>query len=241
MGKLSFEHVPPKSAFNKATVVEYKWEDKLHQRRSKGKHRQGGVGSYTLCETCNNNTGDWYAREYVKWARTCHDILVNWSNLGIEHGSICLVNVYPLRFLKQVVTCLFSVVGEPTGDGFAKSAPELVRFVQETHNQDLPAGFRFFLNLYGYSRTGNTALRRSFLSGKITVQHGPNGELIPVSASVFDEITHPPFQLIMTQDNMPFPNAVEITNFSDFGYDDQVDLEISLRVVRSDSPYPGAG
>jgi hypothetical protein len=67
------------------------------------------------------------------------------------------------------------------------------------------------------------------------------GNLIPLDANIFDEIAHPPFQLVMTQDNDPFNGATEITDFKNFAYDDQVNLKIALRLISSDSPYPGAG
>lgn len=73
-GDLSFEHVPPQSAFNKTTVIEYTLESWTTKRKVKGKQRQGGVGEHTLCEQCNNDTGSWYADEYVKWAKTAFDI-----------------------------------------------------------------------------------------------------------------------------------------------------------------------
>jgi hypothetical protein len=68
-GALSFEHVPPQEAFNKSTVIEYTVESWVTKRRVKDKQQQGGIGQYTLCETCNSNTGAWYGGEYVKWAR----------------------------------------------------------------------------------------------------------------------------------------------------------------------------
>lgn len=240
-GPLSFEHVPPQAAFNKATAVEYKWKDNVTQSKSKGKSIQGGVGAYTLCEQCNNDTGSWYANEYVKWARTCHRIMMNWNSAQVAGGTVCFLSVHPLRFLKQIVTCFFSEVGAPGGDVFARNNPGLVQFVLDKQDNNLPAGIRFFMNLYNYSMP-STSLRRFPLAGKITVQHDANFQSItPVSASVFSEIAHPPFQLAMTLDNMQFPGATEITDFSQHKYDDSVNLEIDLRVVSSAVPYPGAG
>jgi len=92
-GELSFEHVPPKAAYNKITVIEYEWEQHVQNRKSKGRSRQGGAGAYTLCEQCNNNTGPWYGDEYVKWARSCHDIMLLWNRYNITQGSVCLHNL----------------------------------------------------------------------------------------------------------------------------------------------------
>src|SRR5215213_3546525 len=84
-GQLSFEHLPPRAAFNKATVIQYKLEDVVNtSRKSKGKPKQGGTGAFTLCENCNNMTGGLYGKEYVKWTRNCFDILRQWERHRIS-------------------------------------------------------------------------------------------------------------------------------------------------------------
>lgn len=102
-GKLSFEHVPNRAAYNKITTIEYSWEDEyIHKKQTKGKIRQGGIGEYTLCEKCNNNTGHWYGGEYTRWARACFEYLRNRKPSSVEpdEAVLTLYNVYPLRFLK---------------------------------------------------------------------------------------------------------------------------------------------
>jgi hypothetical protein len=240
-GDLSFEHVPPRAAYNKATVIGYKWEDFTKNQMKKGKSLQGGAGAYTLCVNCNNNTGSWYGNEYVKWSRTCLDVMRYWSIRKITFGTVFLHNVYPLRFLKQIVTCFFSLTGAPGGAVFANNFPGLAQFVLDKHNTTLPPGFRFFMNLYKPSNTGSTQLRRWPISGKISVAQDANGNLISMNSSIFDEIAHPPFQLVMTMENDPFREATEITSFKDYDYDEQVNIQLQLRVVDSTSPFPGAG
>ena len=43
-------------------------------------NQQKGAGNYTLCKECNNNTGDWYADEYIKFANEIGYILTNEIN-----------------------------------------------------------------------------------------------------------------------------------------------------------------
>jgi hypothetical protein len=236
-GDLSFEHVPPKAAYNKATIIEYRWENFTENRKSKGRSLQGGAGAYTLCEGCNNNTGSWYANEYVKWSRACRDVMIYWNKTNITFGTVFLNNVYPLRFLKQIVTCFFSLIGAPGEAAFANSYPGLAQFVLDKGNTILPSGFRFFINLYKYSDTGNTQLRRWPLVAKISVDQN----LTPVDATSFDEIAHPPFQLLMTMEDDPIKWATEITSFKDYGYNDKVNMQLQLRVTDSTSRLPGAG
>ena len=243
-GALSFEHVPPQEAFNKSTVIEYTLESWATKRRVKGKQQQGGIGQYTLCETCNNNTGSWYGREYVKWAQIGFDVLSQHSShfANITQTAVILKNVYPLRFLKQVVTCFFSVINSPQAE-FAKNNPALVKFVLDKTETSLPADYQFYLRLYKQSSL-KTALRRYPLAGKIDVTYtkdesGAIKSFENAEPSAFSEISHPPFMLIMTH-GTSFPNATNITHFKDYQYDDEVEMTLLLKIGESTSPLPGS-
>lgn len=238
-GPMNEEHVPPKNAFNKETVIQYSLEDRIKKKTPKGRKIQGGIRGFTLCETCNRNTGNWYGREFTDWAKVCHELIPRWDKFGIKGSIVTLHNVYPLRFLKQVVTCFFSEQGK-YGLGFLQNNPALAQFVLETDNTRLPSGFRFFMNLYRRSPT--TSLRRYPIAGRIPVRLNINaGQIEAQGAYVFSEIAHPPFQLLMTEENHDYPDTTEITYFKDYEYDEKVaDLPLQLRVVNSSSPYPGA-
>ena len=230
-GQLSFEHVPNRAAYNRATIIEYSCEDMLLQRQAARKRIvQGGVGRYTLCERCNNNTGHWYGGEYTKWARACFDFLAACQAAGTVPGeaAVTLHNVYPLRFIKQVVVCFFSVA-----PGLRHTHPQLVQYVLGKEENRLPEGCRFFLNFYHGPK-----LRRWPIAGKITVAYG-NGRLIPLSGSVLSEITHPPFALIMA-DETGFVGAGEITGFTRYEYDQVENVTLNLRVIRGESLLPGS-
>ncbi len=75
-GPLSFEHVPPKSAFNDKPIVWRVGRDALDNLPSaRGQIKQKGAGAYTLCPTCNNKTGGWYGSAYAKWAYQGMDLV----------------------------------------------------------------------------------------------------------------------------------------------------------------------
>lgn len=242
IGKLSYEHVPPQKAYNDATAIEYEWEDAISiSKQGKGRQRQGGLGAYTLCEQCNSDTGSWYGSEYVKWARTGHSILQRWVASGVSESTFTILNVYPLRFLKQTVTMFFSLIGQYSGPVFSANHPQLMEFVLDRENNQLPGGFRFWMNFYPYNYSGPTSLRRMPLAAKITVIQDANGRPIGVQNSAsFDEIAHPPFALYMTMDSEVFPNAQEISAFKQYGYEEMVNIPLNLRVMNSSSRYPGA-
>jgi len=78
--KLSFEHVPPRSAFNDhpvfvADIKELigKWDGEI--KNIKGKIHQLGSGDYTLCEKCNSDTGAWYGNAFADWAYQAFRVL----------------------------------------------------------------------------------------------------------------------------------------------------------------------
>ena len=206
-GSLSYEHVPNREAYNKETIIGYSWEDVfVKKEKTKGKMVQGGIGEYTLCEKCNNDTGHWYGGEYTRWARACFEFLNNRkpSSVELDEAIITLHDVYPLRFLKQVVVCFFSVA-----PGLAQTYPGLVQYVLNKEEKHIPEECQFFLNFYFGAKP---TLRHWPLAAKITVVH-QEGKLLPVACSVISEITHPPFELVMS-DKMGFERAGNITPFT---------------------------
>jgi len=61
---LSFEHVPPEKAFNDKPAFLIPFEEAIHlgpddEPQSRPRKQQRGMGGFTLCESCNSNTGSW--------------------------------------------------------------------------------------------------------------------------------------------------------------------------------------
>lgn len=75
--KLSFEHAPPKSAFNNKPIHLVD-SDQMFQENFKYTNEalsQKGWGQFTLCESCNNNTGSWYGDSFKDFAQQGMEIL----------------------------------------------------------------------------------------------------------------------------------------------------------------------
>lgn len=101
--KLSFEHYPPKSCFNNEKVI------------IQGKIRQKGLGDYTLCEQCNNNTGAWYVPEYEKLVNEIALVLDKEnnefdSNPPVTGISFEIDNINPLLCAKQMLVIMCSLM-----------------------------------------------------------------------------------------------------------------------------------
>ena len=65
---LTFEHIPPKAAFNRFNLRLYDFLDYIVHSNSKYMPAQKGAGKYSLCASCNNLTGDWYGAAYAEFA-----------------------------------------------------------------------------------------------------------------------------------------------------------------------------
>jgi len=150
-GPLSFEHVPPRAAFNDRPVVAIPFDQALslgpNDETPKGKIQQRGMGGYTLCERCNNNTGAWYGPAFVEWCYRGLDILIR---AGGKPSLIYLHHIIPLQIIKQVVTMFFSAVRED----WHKKNQELVEFVLNPERRYLPPqyGFYVYYNIQGTLR-----------------------------------------------------------------------------------------
>jgi hypothetical protein len=206
-GKLSFEHVPPKRAFNdhgvfEADIVKMLASAWVPGEKPKDGHiNQKGAGRYTLCESCNNNTGSWYGPTYVEVAKQAMYLLYR------SRGNISLAypyRMFPLRFLKQIVTMFFSACGP----GLQENNPYLVRFVLDRETRVLPPKFQFYAYLH---HPDSSAMRQSGLTG---VTRGPS------NIHVFSEIAFPPFGLIMSVDgHRPIDHRLcNITHLHEYEY-----------------------
>jgi hypothetical protein len=228
VGKLSFEHVPPHSAFNDHRVLCVTFERVLsgeHPDEFSGPYQQKGAGAYTLCESCNNNTGSWYGAAYADWAAQAMQILVGTRGRPTLEYPFRLS---PLKVLKQVV-CMFFSVNAPL---FHTKQPDLVRFVLNKELNIFPAHVRVYA-FYTLSNRSRTSPVSGVLKGL-----GSDSS----SVHVFSEVTFPPFGFVMTMDNSPPPQSgfCEISSFSKFGYRDwRTGITMKLPLMPIYTLYPG--
>ena len=127
--KLTFEHIPPESAFNDVAVKVYPFEEavKLHTG-SDGRlpwdftglrwdHiQQRGGGDFFLCSDCNNNTGSWYVSEYSKFTNTLHEVIASTKPNPGERLVVTLEKLYPQRIFKAIMTMFCDINNGCFGD-----------------------------------------------------------------------------------------------------------------------------
>jgi hypothetical protein len=76
---LTFEHVPPECAFNDKPFIYTTLMEGMDIGPNdplKGTLQRKGMGAYTLCGRCNNQTGKWYGDAFGKWAVQGREILL---------------------------------------------------------------------------------------------------------------------------------------------------------------------
>lgn len=218
---LSFEHVPPRSAYNNKTVLKSTLEDLLNlppDVQGNYKISQKGAGEYTLCEKCNNNTGKWYGGEYVKLAhRALHVIHQATSNkVTFNTGKF-----YPLRFLKQVMSFFCSI----NDANFAKSNPDLQEFILNKDRLGFPQNMflSMYLNMKGKGRYFP-------LSAKGEIGRG---------FEIISEFSFPPFGFVFSIDKPIMDNRLfDVKFFSSYGYNQGVILSFQLFLLATFSRYP---
>ncbi len=221
-GKLSFEHVPPRRAFNDRPLLLQRFEDleKEGPESRRGRISQLGAGGYTLCERCNNVTGSWYGPAFIEWA---------YQGMGILQHTESRPSLYypfhicPLRVIKQIICMFFSA----NSDKFHQAQPDLVRLVlnQETRGLDPKIRIFVYFNASGRSRMTGVAAAMNIFTG--TVQ-------------VISEISFPPFGYVMALSSRPSDERlVDISFMADFRYKDWKDVSLKLPVLPIYTMYPG--
>jgi len=223
IGPLSFEHIPPRKAFNERPVIKAQFEELVGlgpDEPIRGPTQQRGMGEYTLCPRCNNDTGSWYAKDFVDWCYQGFEILLRSKG----NPSLVYLNyLIPLRILKQIITMFFSV----NGPDFCDANPELVKFVLNRDKKYLSPKYRFFVYYNISSR-----LRCSGVSARVDIN--------TQNMCVFSEVNYFPYGYVMTFDSSPpDPRLFEITHFSTYSYNEFKVMTIKLPVLPTHLWFPG--
>ncbi|MGA1870589.1 MAG: hypothetical protein ACMUJM_18800 [bacterium] len=223
-GQLSYEHVPPEKAFNNRKLVKVGIEKMFSITSTslpKGKFSQKGMGAYTLCPQCNNNTGSWYANKFIDWCNQCMEILIKTKSAP---SLIYIQYMYPLEILKQIAAMFFSC----ERDRFHLFNQDLVRFVLNKHQRELPEFYRFFI---AYNASGLYKIISTV--GLLDLGNRKR--------SIFSEIAFPPFVYVMTThgDMPPDKRLYEITYFKNYVFNYPKAMEVKLPVLPINTGIPG--
>lgn len=208
-GKLSFEHIPPRAAFNDKPIYVQSYDQLLEENsRHFGKKSKNnkGFGGYTLCQNCNNNTGSWYGKDFTNFAQQGMSIIKDFKTPFFVTG---LYDIKPLNVVKQILSMFMSA----DKSGHLSSQKELVDFILIKELTEIPKKYKIFL----YS---NFSLTRRLIGHSI-VYLGNQG------IHKWSEINFKPFGYFFTEESEPADKSMcDISYFGNYKYDEQVKIKI---------------
>ncbi len=221
---LTFEHIPPRSAFNDNERVFTTLHDHL-SGRSHTKFRRG-LGTFSLCQACNNKTGALYGAAYVEWARQALGFV---EQVPDAIPQMLPFEIRPLPVIKQL--CVMAIAMAP--ESSLTYHEEIRAFVLNHESQCLPSKYRLYayLNVDGGPR---------FESGMVVASFAP-GTAMYIDA----EVALPPTGIVVTssragRNKVPPRNAplCDITWFSEFSYNALARVNLSLAKLATHTPFP---
>lgn len=230
-GALSFEHVPPQSAFNDQKVITPDINSVLRMRdldrlaALKGKQSQRGQGGYTLCGKCNSRTGHWYGANYAAWVYQGANYLSKSKDKKTKLAYPYYIS--PLRVIKQVA-CMFFSVNAPQ---FRESHWELEKFVLDKDATGLPRSVKFYVGFLNSDRG-----RQAGVSASLQLDDGSSTP----SRRVYSEISFFPFSYILSLDSTaPEYEMLDITFFANYGYNEFALLYLPIPPLSVYTAFPG--
>ena len=230
--ELTFEHIPPQSAFNDHKVLYNDVQTLLLQGMPepfKGKQQQGGIGRNTLCSSCNSFTGVEYGAQYVAWAAQGMEVVLRTRISPLIEMPF---HILPLHVIKQIVSLFLSINSLSWRDG----NPDLVEFVCWPTRKHLDPKYSIyaFYSVSAMQRQAGTTVM-----AKIT----DTFENLGVHA--FSEITFPPFGYVMmvqskSVDRRPHDKRlVDISYFANYAYRQYHPVYLKLPVLPIHTYLPG--
>lgn len=223
-GDLTFEHVPPRGAFNKNTryqqapILDILQMKNPFEPTVKSIVEQGGVGYYSLCNKCNNFLGTNYVKSYQAYSNSFID---SYKKSDFQYFEFIMHDFEALKVLKQIVSMFFSI----NNSGFLDGNRDLAKFVLDPSSKDLPSRFRVFNYLAGEGQLRNIPI-------------GVKGNLETGYTIVGSEMMYPPLGhllLIGFKDGLNFHQ--EITSFKNYSQKEKIDFSFKIYRLPTHLPF----
>lgn len=231
--KLTFEHVPPETTFNNYSVSILSAEQLINQvanpdilpwdfSEAKGKIQQRGRGGYYLCGDCNSKTGQWYVPEYSKFVHAIHLAMQEVATQEFGALGIKMKGIRPLPIFKQIMTLFCDINEGMMGDYSLKD------YLLNKSSKDFNKGrYHLYMHIHSGSVERMNGIMIQFIGG--------------IGMITLSELSTYPvgFTLYIDKPDFYKPEGVEITLFSDFDYNDERDLEITIPKLESNIFFSG--
>jgi len=239
--ELTYEHIPPKKAFNNTKKFIYPGENILRRLKTtyfpwqleefglERIQKQRGIGWYTLCKKCNNFTGHHYADSLINFIIQGY---LNIKHYGGENNleankfySFEFKKIKPLRIIKEIITMFFSI----NNPKFVLVHPDLQKFVLNVKKEGLnPRNYALYIYILKGSIT-----RYVGITGILQLRNQTN----PI-VRIVSELAAPPFGFVLEmQPKLDYKNNI-IYFANKFKINEQLDMRLSIPVYESNTEYP---
>lgn len=218
-GKLTYEHIPPQSAFNNSRI-KVKTHENLFENKSflynKHKTLNRGFGKFCLCSSCNNFFGNAYCKDYISIVKQCTDYYENNNLTNINNIPL---KIKPLNVLKQIIA-IYVCLNNGVIDNEDKESIKF--FLLDKENQNLPDKYSIFI--YNTFKT-----KPRWIGNQTLIKEG--------NAINYSEMIFNPLGLQICYNSQPTNHImVDITEFKKFSYNEEVKLIFKLPVLEFNNP-----
>lgn len=210
--ELTFEHIPPRAAFNHFNLKMYDFWAYVLRNNTRYKQFQKGAGRYSLCGSCNNLTGEWYGAAYAEFASQG----MRYYKQNAQGVLSVPYTIYPLRVLKQIVSCFASA----NGPLWCQQHPSIKSFLLDPKERRFPT---------------NIDIRMYMQSNARSKIDGISGQMNPFTGESFigSEVAHTPFSFICIVDQKMTSYRVlnelyPLLTFLNYEYDDRIELYLKI-------------
>ena len=234
---LTYEHVPPKAAFNDTSIKQVSGEEALKSVADDrlpwdlsglyGTIHQQGTGGYYLCNNCNENTGSWYASYFVRFVQGIFHAIYSSGGLNDETAiELSAESIRPLPVFKKIMTMFCDINNKCFGDENLRSY-----LLDKDNNTFDDKKYRVFCYI-----SKGPVMRLNGLSVKCYTSSDTNPLLVAIS-----EISSVPlgFTLYIDMPEGYEPKGCEITPFSKCRYQETVKCSMCLPVLESNTMFSG--
>ena len=220
--ELTFEHIPPKAAFNDKPILIQKHEHLFDQKSylyGKSIRSNNGAGSHCFCADCNNKTGTWYARDFSNFVVQARDHFEKTEN--IFRLNLIDFDFKPLNVLKQILTMFIGI----DHSKFLMNDNLLRKFILEKENKDLPDKYQIYIY--------NTISDKKRMYG---IQwNNLNGIM-----NTHSEITFSPFGYFLAVESAPpISSMTNITDFKNYNFNESKGFVIPLIFLKTNKMFLG--
>ena len=238
--EMTFEHIPPKSCFNKYPVKSVKGSQVLNSTKEglrnpwdvsglEYQNMQQGMGKWSLCSDCNPKTGAWYGRDYANFVNAINNLLIENRVDTVSRISFNIFDIYPLRIVKQMLSMICSINQELRSD---ERIGKLAEFVLDKYKVGLDAKEYRIYFFVARNYIAKYCPLTTLVKEAYSLEH--------ISTDVVSELFIYPIGVVVCfSPRIEFSHfGADITSFCDLEYDQKCEVQLSIPVLESYNVLP---